>query len=167
LICTINSYGQDTSYQALVSPIVNATNDTFQIKLQKFDIIYTKTSSFYGLQDAVRSKLVNDSNKLFHLDLGQYYEVYNLQFLVYKKQLFILFFLNENGTNYSSLYSFDILSIKKNKNRKIDDKKRHIKFNCCNVLLSSKLDGNILTLNFDNGTFNVDLDNMPVPDYGY
>ena len=69
-------------------------------------------------------------------------------YLLKNKRIYFLFFIKENGNNYTALYSF--------KEKKLNDSKC-IHFINCFQLDSDFLNGNILTLKFSNRTYDINL----------
>jgi hypothetical protein len=109
----------------------------------------------------------SDSNDIYDIDFGQYYEILDLRYFRFEKQLFILFFITETHGQYAVICSFDYAKLIEGDYKRISKSHKRKYFYSHFTLISDTLRNNILTLHFDKQTFNVDLKKDIKKEYYY
>ncbi len=81
-------------------------------------------------------------------DFGYNYEIHHFGYLIYEDRIYFLFFIQENNVDYAVLYSFSSIDLSKTKRLHFPESYKLIKHD---------LHGHNLILEFDNRTYNINL----------
>jgi hypothetical protein len=145
LVLPLLSFAQVFTFlkPTIIDTAIELKPDTFQFILQDLTIVIKGEGS--SIVKFKNNKPIDSST----IDFGSYYHIYNAGYLLKNKRIYFLFFIKENGKNYTALYSFKINNFKRRPKR--------LHFINCFDLKSSTLNGDILKLEFTNKTYNINL----------
>jgi hypothetical protein len=132
--------------------VSQGNSKVFLIRPNNDSIIITSDALIYN-----SAIVFKDQNDIMDIDFGQYYNINDLRYFMFKKRLYILFFITESNKNYSTLYSFDYASLMCGDRNRISKKTKWKHFKCCNTLIDYKFENEVLSLNYANDTIRVNI----------